>query len=109
MSYCPKKGDIIWIDLDPRIGSEQKGRMPAIVLSEYEYNSKTKLAIICPITSKKKGYPFEVELNSSKVKGVILSDHIKSLDWYNRSSEFIEVSNNQILNEVNENINLIIS
>jgi mRNA interferase MazF len=56
------RGDIIWLDFDPQTGHEQKGRRPAVVLSPKMYNQKTNLAILCPITSKEKGYPFEVQI-----------------------------------------------
>jgi mRNA interferase MazF len=75
--------------MDPSIGHEQAGRRPALVLSPGAYNSKVGLAILCPITSQVKGYPFEVPLPSGlPVQGVVLSDQVKSLDWRSRSAEF---------------------
>ena len=75
----------------PQSGHEQAGKRPAIVLSPKAYNQKVGLALFCPITSKIKGYPFEVQLSTtSKVKGVILADQIKSLDWKNRQATFIQ-------------------
>lgn len=65
-NYTPEKGDIVWLNFTPQAGHEQKGRRPALVLSPKEYNSKTGLAIFCPITSKIKGYPFEVLIKSKK-------------------------------------------
>ena len=61
-AYVPRRGDAIWLNFDPQSGHEQKGRRPALVLSPESYNRKTGLAILCPITSQIKGYPFEVEL-----------------------------------------------
>ena len=90
MAYIPNKGDLIWLDFSPQTGHEQKGKRPAIVLSPKEYNKKTQLALCCPITSNKKGYPFEVILNKQKIKGVILTDHLKNLDWKIRKAKFIE-------------------
>jgi mRNA interferase MazF len=88
--YYPERGDIVWLDFDPQIGHEQKGRRPTIVISPKIYNSKTGLALFCPITNQVKGYPFEVMLPSNfPVKGVIISDQIKSLDWKVRNAEFI--------------------
>lgn len=89
-SYLPDRGDIIWLAFDPQAGHEQAGRRPALVVSPKSYNSKTGLALFCPITSQVKGYPFEVALpQRSAVSGVVLSDQLKSLDWRVRQAEFI--------------------
>jgi len=87
--YIPERGDIVWINFDPQSGHEQKGKRPAIVLSPKEYNKKVGLGLFCPITSKIKNYPFEVEISSKKINGVVLSDQIKSFDWRTREIEFI--------------------
>ncbi len=80
--YVPDAGDLIWLDFTPQAGREQAGRRPAVVLSPRNYNEKTSLAVVCPVTSHAKGYPFEVLLPLSQpIKGVILSDHLKNLDW----------------------------
>lgn len=98
--YCPDRGDIVWLDFDPQSGHEQKGRRPAIVVSPKIYNSKTGLALFCPITNQVKGYPFEVMLASNlDVTGVIIADQIKSLDWKVRNVEFIVRAPKNILNE----------
>jgi len=77
----PDAGDLIWLTFNPQVGREQAGRRPALVLSPESYNRKSGLAIVCPITSRLKGYPFEVPLPSGlPVTGAVLSDHIKSLD-----------------------------
>ena len=89
MTYVPRRGDIIWLTFTPQAGHEQAGRRPALVLSPEIYNGKVGLAILCPITSRAKGYPFEVEIPQGlQVKGVILSDQVKSLDWKARDAEF---------------------
>ena len=88
--YVPMRGDIIWIDMSPQSGHEQAGRRPALVLSPEDYNRLTSLALICPITSRAKGYPFEVALPQGlAVVGVILSDQLKNVDWRSRSAEFM--------------------
>ena len=88
--YVPDRGDAIWINLNPQAGHEQSGRRPAIVLSPLAYNGKVGLAILCPITSQIKGYPFEVVIPSNiGVSGAILSDQVKSLDWRVREAELI--------------------
>lgn len=90
MAYIPDRGDLIWLDFNPQTGREQAKRRPAIMLSPVEYNAKVRLAIVCPITSKIKSYPFEVALpDDLKISGVILSDQIKSLDWQTRNAELI--------------------
>ncbi|HET6231498.1 MAG TPA: endoribonuclease MazF [Longimicrobiaceae bacterium] len=83
--YIPERGDIVWISFNPQSGHEQAGRRPALTLSPGSYNSKAGLALFCPITSQKKGYPFEVALPAGlPVHGVALVDQIKSLDWRSR-------------------------
>jgi mRNA interferase MazF len=88
--YVPARGDAIWITLNPQAGHEQAGRRPALVLSPSSYNSKVGLAILCPVTSQIKGYPFEVSIPSgSKLAGVVLADQVKNLDWRVRKAEFV--------------------
>ena len=90
-SYVPDRGDLVWLEFTPQAGSEQRGRRPALVLSPKSYNGKVGLALFCPLTSKVKGYPFEVELpDGYAVSGVVLSDQLKSLDWRSRNVKFIE-------------------
>ena len=99
--YVPDQGDLIWLDLEPQSGHEQKGLRPALVLSPKSYNQKTSLAILCPITNKEKGYPFEVKLTQKvPVTGVILSDQIKSLDWKARNAKFICKLDIDVIDEV---------
>ena len=98
--YIPDRGDIVWLDFDPQIGHEQSGHRPAFVLSPLAYNQRSNLALFCPITSKIKGWKFEVILTDTKTKGVILADQIKSLDWQARKIDFIEKASENIINEV---------
>ncbi|WP_338055293.1 endoribonuclease MazF [Shimazuella alba] len=101
MSYIPKRGDIIWMNFDPQSGHEQAGRRPALVLSAHEYNEILGLAQVCPITSKTKGYPFEVQLPEDlKINGVVLSDQAKSIDWKARETSFIDECPVSTLTEV---------
>ena len=88
MAYIPERGDVIWLTFTPQAGREQSGRRPALVLSPKAYNGKTGLAVVCPITSHIKGYPFEVSLNAGSVQGVALSDHAKNLDWKERRAAY---------------------
>lgn len=90
MAYIPSRGDIVWITLNPQAGHEQAGRRPALVLSPSVYNDKVGLAILCPITSQVKNYPFEVLIpDGLTIGGAILSDQVKSLDWRARQAEFV--------------------
>jgi len=86
--WVPERGDLVWLDFVPQVGHEQTGRRPAVVLSPGDYNGKVGLALVCPITSHVKGYPFEVLLPThAKISGVALADQIKSLDWQARRAE----------------------
>ncbi|WP_080597832.1 endoribonuclease MazF [Rhodococcus rhodochrous] len=108
--YAPDRGDIIWLQFNPQSGHEQSGKRPALVLSPKIYNEKVGLALLCPITSKKKGYPFEVELPAGlEVSGVILSDQIKSLDWRAREATFICKTSPEALQSVLQKVNLLLS
>lgn len=87
--YIPDVGHIVWLSLDPQAGREQAGRRPFLVLTPKAYNDKTSLVVGCPVTSRSKGYPFEVALTpQANIRGVILADHIKSLDWRQRDAVF---------------------
>ncbi len=110
MSYIPERGDIVWLNFNPPAGHEQSGKRPALVISPFSYNQKVGLAIFCPITNQRKGYPFEVKLpNKLKVKGVVLADQIKNLDWQKRTIEFICEVSEEVLEEVIEKIETLIS
>ena len=99
--YVPKRGDLVWINLNPQAGHEQAGRRPALVISPAAYNGKVGLALLCPVTSRVKGYPFEVAIPSGiAVEGVVLSDQVKSLDWRARNAERIAALPGAALREV---------
>lgn len=108
MSYVPDRGDIVWLNFTPQAGHEQRGTRPAIIISPKIYNKKTNLALCCPITSNIKGYPFEVVVEGKKIDGVILSDHLKNLDWKAREIKFIEKASISVLNECIEKISTLI-
>jgi len=83
--YVPERGDAVWLTFDPQAGHEQSGRRPAIVLSPRAYNTRSGLAIFCPVTNQIKGYPFEVILPEGlAVGGAVLADQVRSLDWHAR-------------------------
>jgi len=88
--YVPERGDLVWLNFHPQRGHEQQGRRPAVVVSPRIYNQRSGLALFCPITSKTKDYPFEVQLpENCTIQGAILSDQLKSLDWKMRDADFI--------------------
>ena len=105
--YIPDRGDIVWLDFDPQAGHEQAGHRPAFVVSPLIYNQKSNLALLCPITSKTKGWRFEVAVDNPKINGFILADQIKSLDWQARNMAFIEKAPLSIIEEVLRKIELL--
>ncbi len=107
-SYIPQRGDIVWIDFVPCQGREIKRTRPALIISPLKYNQRVGLALMCPITSHIKGYPFEVILSSQNIKGVVLADHIKSLDWKARNATFEEKVSVDVIREVVEKLLLLI-
>jgi mRNA interferase MazF len=109
-NYIPQCGDVVWIDLNPQAGHEQAGRRPAVVLSPKNYNGKTGLAILCPVTSQTKGYPFEVLIpDGLKIAGTILSDQVKSLDWRARNAELICNLPEETISEVLQKLGTLLS
>ncbi len=87
--HCPERGDLVWLALTPQAGHEQAGHRPALALSPALYNRKVGLALFCPVTSRVKGYPFEVPLPAGlEIAGVVLADQVKSLDWAARGARF---------------------
>lgn len=100
-AYVPRRGDLIWVTLHPQAGHEQSGRRPAVVISPSAYNAKVGLALLCPVTSRSKGYPFEVGIPPGVgVEGVVLADQVKSLDWRARNAERIAALPGTTLREV---------
>lgn len=83
--YVPEAGDIVWLRFDPQAGHEQAGHRPALVVSPSAYNSKTGLMVCCPMTTRIKGYPFEVLIAGTR-PGAALADQVKSLDWVARKA-----------------------
>ncbi len=89
-SYCPDAGEFVWINFDPQEATEQRGRRPALVLSPRNYNLRSRLCILCPITNQAKRYPFEVPIPAGNtVTGVVLADQVKSQSWEMRDAAFI--------------------
>jgi mRNA interferase MazF len=102
---APERGDVVWLEFNPQAGSEQAGRRPALVISPKSYNRRIGLALMCPITSRVKGYPFEVELPVGlQAKGAILCDQVKSLDWRARHASHFASVPDAVMEEVTARI-----
>lgn len=108
--YIPERGDAVWITLDPQAGHEQAGRRPALVLSPAVYNGRVGLALLCPITSRVKGYPFEVVLPEDlPVTGAVLADQVKNLDWRARKATRICTIPEDIVTQVLQRLNALLA
>jgi mRNA interferase MazF len=100
-ALVPDAGDLVWLTFDPQAGREQTGRRPALVLSPKIYNVRSGLLLACAITNQAKGYPFEVAVPAGcGVTGVILADHLKSIDWRVRRAERLGRCTHEVLDEV---------
>jgi len=100
MQYIPKKGDLITLNFTPQSGHEQKGRRPAIVISNSKFNKKMGLCIVCPITNTDRNIPFHIKVKGDKLTGFIMSEQVKSIDFNSRKASFIEVAKNSVLDKV---------
>ena len=98
--YVPERGDTAWLDLPPQAGHEQSGRRPVLVLSPRRYNERTGMAIVCPLTSNVKGYPFEVPSSIGGREGAVLADHVRSIDWVARRARRINRAPTAIVDRV---------
>ncbi|MFB5762000.1 endoribonuclease MazF [Paenibacillus medicaginis] len=107
--YVPDRGDLVWLQFNPQAEHERAGKRPALVISPATYNRKVGLSLLCPVTSKVKGYPFEVIIPQDlPIEGVILSDQVKSLDWQSRLATFICKVPDETLAEVVSKMELLI-
>ena len=98
---APDRGDVVWIEFTPQAGHEQAGLRPGLVVSPAVYNRASGLALVCPITRRSKGYPFEVALPPGEpVEGVILSDQVRSVDWKARRARRIGRASGAVVAEV---------
>ena len=99
--YVPKKGDFIAVTFDPQSGHEQRGRRPALVVSNTQFNEHTGLAIVCPLTSKDRKFPFHVAvLNHFEVTGFVMVEQVKSIDYRARKAQHIGKASEDLLDEV---------
>jgi mRNA interferase MazF len=99
--YIPEKGDFIAVTFDPQSGHEQKGRRPALVVSNTLFNQRTGLAIVCPITNTDRAYPFHVAITDNPdVRGFVMTEQVKSIDFHARKAKLIGRASDDILDEV---------
>src|SRR6266568_1519556 len=103
-SYVPEAGHIVMMDFDPQVGREQAKRRPALVLTDQRYNQASGLAVVCPLTSKRKPYPFALPIIVDKVEGAVLVDQLKSLDWAGRQAQFHSKAKPALLTRVRQYI-----
>ncbi len=100
MAYIPQQGDIIYLDFEPQSGHEQKGRRPALVLSNNAFNSLSRGALVCPITNTNRGIPIHVPLDErTKTTGVVMCDQVKALDMQSRNAAWIEKAPDDLVAE----------
>lgn len=99
--YIPQAGDFVRLTFDPQTGYEQRGRRPALVVSNTLFNTRTQLAMVCPITNTFRNVPFHVKVpNDSSLTGYIMVEQIKSVDYVSRQVQFLEKASNGVLDEV---------
>jgi len=100
-SNIPKKGDFIAVTFDPQSGHEQKGRRPALVISNTLFNEQTGLAMVCPLTTTDRGYPFHIAVtNDPHVTGFVMVEQVKSIDYKARKTKFIGKASDEVLDMV---------
>ena len=97
----PDRGSLVWLLFSPQAGTEQAGRRPGIVLTPERYHQLSRLAIVCPITSRERGWPMEVKLPPGlAVSGVVLVDHVRSVDREARKMEIVGQAPAEVLDEI---------
>jgi len=107
-SYVPDSGDLVWLDFDPQAGREQGKRRPALVLTDQAYNRASGLVVVCPLTSRRKPYPFSLPITIDKVEGAVLVDHVKSMDWRVRKVAFHSKADPALVSKVRAYIGVLL-
>jgi mRNA interferase MazF len=102
--YCPERGDYIWIDFEPQSGREITKYRPAVVLSSKAHNAAFGMCIVCPSTTKPKGYDCEVPVSIGGTESVIKVEQLRSLDWRTRRAKFIGKVPEDVMEEIRETI-----
>jgi len=108
ISYVPEAGDIAMMDFEPQVGREQAKRRPALVLTDQRYNRASGLAVVCPLTSKRKPYPFALPITLDRVEGAVLVDQLKSMDWAGRKAEFHSKADPGMVNKVRQYLSVLL-
>jgi mRNA interferase MazF len=99
--FVPSRGDVVWLEFDPQSGREQRGKRPALALSPATYNGPVGLAVVAPVTSKRKGYGFEVLIpDGVGVAGVVLPDQICNIDWRSRKAKLMAQMPAEVVEDV---------
>jgi len=106
--YVPEAGDIIMLDFDPQAGREQAKRRPALVITDRRYNQASGLAVVCPLTSQRKPYPFALPTTVDQIEGAVLVDQVKSLDWSSRKAEFHSRAEAGLLSKVRSYLSVLL-
>ncbi len=107
--YVPETGDIVMMDFDPQVGREQAKRRPALVVTDQRYNRASGLAVVCPLTSKRKSYPFALPVTVDEIEGAVLVDQLKSLDWAGRKAKFHSKADPGLVNKVRQYIAVLLA
>lgn len=100
VKYIPEQGDIVALSFDPQNGHEQKGRRPAMIVSNKIFNKHLGLAFACPITNTKRDFPFHIAVQSENITGFIMAEQMKSIDYTSRNIKFIEKANQKTINQI---------
>jgi mRNA interferase MazF len=100
VKYIPEQGDIVALSFDPQSGHEQKGRRPAVIISNKIFNQHLGLAFACPITNTKRDFPFHIEIESKNITGFIMAEQMKSIDYNSINIKFIEKVNQKTINQI---------
>jgi len=100
VKYIPEQGDIVALNFDPQSGHEQKGRRPAMIISNKIFNQHLGLCFACPITNTKRDFPFHIEVISENITGFIMAEQMKSIDYNARNIQFIEKANQKTINQI---------
>ena len=100
VKYIPEQGDIVILTFDPQSGHEQKGRRPAIIVSNKTFNQYLGLAFACPITNTKRDFPFHIEIKSKNISGYIMAEQMKSIDYNTRKIKFVEKADVDTISQI---------
>jgi len=100
-AYVPQKGDFVYVSFDPQSGHEQKGRRPALVISKSEFNERTGMAFVCPVTNRDRHFPFHVPVgDTADITGYVMVEQIRSIDYIAREAKAIGKASEVVLEEV---------